>query len=387
MRKFISRKDRIFNYFGIDRTILKGITIENIDTKVLLQAIEYFRGTKVVRIEYTKAETSIQIHNDYYIKSVHINYNGAVIKTSYSMQGFSSVYTVNTILQLQIEPTGYNLKPLTIEEYRQRVIEVFKDMEDIFGIKYNYTSAVFATIELNKTFTIDNDFNKYAAALNLLYSNIPAHRFNSNELKLAIWSSINSRENLKSWENIFVKSSRRILKTYDKAKQLLDTLGAIVNEKLLSLNHKVMRVEYTITDNNILQNHLNTTSVFDDRVTDTALRTLFNSFIDKDLLKPYYKWREQNTQELIDLINHCKAINQQWRLELIRYCRAYDNAHNIPLLFDVNDLRVALLATEKSKRTATVKLNKFKSLLAKEREFNKFNNTSLLKELINKLKV
>lgn len=386
MRKFISRKDRIFNYFGIDRTTLKGITIESINTKVLLQAIEYFRGTKVVRIEYTKAETPIQIHNDYYIKSVHINYDGAVIKTSYSMQTFSGVHTVNTTLQLQIEPTGYNLKPLTIEEYRQRVIEVFKDIEDIFGIKYNYTSAVFATIEVNKTFTIDNDFNKYATALNLLYSNIPAHRFNINELKLAIWASVNTRENLKHWENIFVKSSRRILKTYDKAKQLLDTLGDNVDKKLLYLNHKVMRVEYTITDKNILQNHLNTTSVFDDKVTDTALRTLFNSFIDKDLLKPYYKWREQNTQDLIDLINHCKAINQQWRLELIRYWRAYDNAHNIPLLFDVNDLRVALLATEKNKRTATVKLNKFKSLLAKEREFNKFNNTSLLKEIIYKLK-
>ena len=71
---------------------------------------------------------------------------------------------------------------------------------------------------------------------------------------------------------------------------------------------------------------------------------------------------------------------------MIRRCRAYDNLHNIPLLVDVNDLKGALLVTEKSTRTAIIKLNKFKALIGREREFNRTGNTALLTEVINKLK-
>ena len=60
--------------------------------------------------------------------------------------------------------------------------------------------------------------------------------------------------------------------------------------------------------------------------------------------------------------------------------------HNIPLLIDVNDLKGALLVTEKSTRTAIIKLNKFKALISREREFNRTGNTALLTEVINKLK-
>lgn len=386
MYNFKKKKRRKLNYFGIDRTTLNGITVKNINTKVLLSAIDsYDRNT--IRLEYTTAETPLQINKDNYIKSIFINFNGAVVNTKYTRIGFSGSYTVDTKLQLQINSNSYNLKPLTIEEYRQRVTNIFTDIEYIFGVEYDYSSAVFTKIELNKTFTIEKEFKSYKTALNLLYSNIPPNRFSSNELKLATWSSINSSQNIISTETKQVKSKRRTLKTYDKVKQLIDVLGQNnIDEKLLELNHKVMRFEYTITDKDILKKYLTTNAVFDEHITDKALKTLFNEFIEKDILNPYYKWREQNTQNLIDLINDCKAVGQHWRLELIRRCRAYDNLHNIPLLVDVNDLKGALLVTEKSTRTAIIKLNKFKALISREREFNRTGNTALLTEVINKLK-
>ena len=386
MYNFKKKKRRKLNYFGIDRTTLNGITVKNINTKVLLSAIDsYDRNT--IRLEYTTAETPLQINKDNYIKSIFINFNGAVVNTKYTRIGFSGSYTVDTKLQLQINSNSYNLKPLTIEEYRQRVTNIFTDIEYIFGVEYDYSSAVFTKIELNKTFTIEKEFKSYKTALNLLYSNIPPNRFSSNEIKLATWSSINSSQNIISTETKQVKSKRRTLKTYDKVKQLIDVLGQNnIDEKLLELNHKVMRFEYTITDKDILKKYLTTNAVFDEHITDKALKTLFNEFIEKDILNPYYKWREQNTQNLIDLINDCKAVSQHWRLELIRRCRAYDNLHNIPLLVDVNDLKGALLVTEKSTRTAIIKLNKFKALISREREFNRTGNTALLTEVINKLK-
>lgn len=386
MQYFKKKTRRKLNYFGIDRTTLNGITVKNINTKVLLSAIDsYDRNT--IRLEYTTAETPLQINKDNYIKSIFINFNGAVVNTKYTRIGFSGSYTVDTKLQLQINSNSYNLKPLTIEEYRQRVTNIFTDIEYIFGVEYDYSSAVFTKIELNKTFTIEKEFKSYKTALNLLYSNIPPNRFSSNELKLATWSSINSSQNIISTETKQVKSKRRTLKTYDKVKQLIDVLGQNnIDEKLLELNHKVMRFEYTITDKDILKKYLTTNAVFDEHITDKALKTLFNEFIEKDILNPYYKWREQNTQNLIDLINDCKAVSQHWRLELIRRCRAYDNLHNIPLLVDVNDLKGALLVTEKSTRTAIIKLNKFKALISREREFNRTGNTALLTEVINKLK-
>lgn len=386
MYNFKKKKRRKLNYFGIDRTTLNGITVKNINTKVLLSAIDYY-DRNTINLEYTTAKTPLQINKDNYIKSIFINFNGAVVNTKYTRIGFSGSYTVDTKLQLQINSNSYNLKPLTIEEYRQRVTDIFTDIEYIFGVEYDYSSAVFTKIELNKTFTIEKEFKSYKTALNLLYSNIPPNRFSSNELKLATWSSINSSQNTISTETMQVKSKRRTLKTYDKVKQLIDVLGQNnIDEKLLELNHKVMRFEYTITDKDILKKYLTTNAAFDEHITDKALKTLFNEFIEKDILNSYYKWREQNTQNLIDLINDCKAVSQHWRLELIRRCRAYDNLHNIPLLVDVNDLKGALLVTEKSTRTAIIKLNKFKALISREREFNRTGNTALLTEIINKLK-
>ncbi len=386
MYNFKRKNRRKLNYFGIDRTTLNGITVKNINTKVLLSAIDYY-DRNTINLEYTTAKTPLQINKDNYIKSIFINFNGAVVNTNYTRKGFSDLYAVDTKLQLQINPNSHNLKPLTIEEYRQRVTDIFTDIEYIFGIEYNYSSAVFTKIELNKTFTIEKEFKSYKTALNLLYSNIPPNRFSNNELKLATWSSINSSQNTISTETMQVKSTRRTLKTYDKVKQLIDVLGQNnIDERLLELNHKVMRFEYTITDKEILKKHLTTNAVFDEHITDKALRTLFDELIEKDILNPYYKWRKQNTQNLIDLINNCKAVSQHWRLELIRRCRAYDNLHNIPLLVDVNDLKGALLVTEKSTRTAIIKLNKFKALIGREREFNRTENTALLTEVINKLK-
>ena len=386
MYNFKKKTRRKLNYFGIDRTILNGITVKNINTKVLLSAIDYY-DRNTISLEYTTAETPLQISKDNYIKSISINFNGAVVNTNYTRIGFSGSYIVDTKLQLQINPNSYNLKPLTVEEYRQRVTDIFTDIEYIFGIEYDYSGAVFTKIELNKTFTIEKEFKSYKTALNLLYSNIPANRFSNDELKLAEWSSISSSQNTKNKETMQVKSKRRTLKTYDKIKQLIDVLGQNnIDERLLELNHKVMRFEYTITDKEILKKHLTTNAVFDEHITDKALKTLFDEFIEKDILNPYYKWRKQNTQNLIDLINDCKAVSQHWRLELIRRCRAYDNLHNIPLLVDVNDLKGALLVTEKSTRTAIIKLNKFKALIGREREFNRTGNTALLTEVINKLK-
>lgn len=386
MYNFKKKTRRKLNYFGIDRTTLNGITVKNINTKVLLSAIDSYDGN-TLRLEYTTAETPLQINKDNYIKSIFINFNGAVVNTNYTRVGFSGSYAVDTKLQLQINPNSYNLKPLTVEEYRQRVTDIFTDIEYIFGIEYDYSSAVFTKIELNKTFTIEKEFKSYKTALNILYSNIPPNRFSNNELKLATWSSINSSQNTLSTETNQVKSKRRTLKTYDKVKQLIDVLGQNnIDERLLELNHKVMRFEYTITDKEILKKYLTTNAVFDEHITNNALRTLFDELIEKDILNPYYKWRKQNTQNLIDLINDCKAVSQHWRLELIRRCRAYDNLHNIPLLVDVNDLKGALLVTEKSTRTAIIKLNKFKALIGREREFNRTGNTALLTEVINKLK-
>lgn len=386
MYNFKKKTRRKLNYFGIDRTTLNGITVKNINTKVLLSAIDSYDRNSI-RLEYTTAETPLQINKDNYIKSIFINFNGAVVNTNYTRIGFSGSYTVDTKLQLQINPNSYNLKPLTVEEYRQRVTDIFTDIEYIFGIEYDYSSAVFTKIELNKTFTIDKEFKSYKTVLNLLYSNIPPNRFSNDELKLATWSSINSSQNTISTETMQVKSTRRTLKTYDKVKQLIDVLGQNnIDERLLELNHKVMRFEYTITDKEILKKHLTTNAVFDEHITDKALKTLFDELIEKDILNPYYKWRKQNTQNLIDLINDCKAVSQHWRLEFIRRCRAYDNLHNIPLLVDVNDLKGALLVTEKSTRTAIIKLNKFKALIGREREFNRTGNTALLTEVINKLK-
>ena len=60
MYNFKKKKRRKLNYFGIDRTTLNGITVKNINTKVLLSAIDsYDRNT--IRLEYTTAETPLQI--------------------------------------------------------------------------------------------------------------------------------------------------------------------------------------------------------------------------------------------------------------------------------------------------------------------------------------
>lgn len=368
-----------FNYFGIDKSVLGDIYITSIDEEKLKKAVDSY-DSSVIKLDYTKDKTLYSL-DDRYIRSIYINMYGAKITTKCtSKENDTELIQSISKADIHINPIGFNIKPLSISEYQERLKQVFDNVKDIVGIEYNYSSAVFKKLEINKTFTIDSDFSKYKRCIDLLVNNIPTCRFsNTGELKVAQWECVKDKH--KTFETLLLKSKRRQLKIYDKVKQLIDIsrtddqLKAVVNT-IQHLNHKVMRVEYTLQDLGFVKD-----------MTDKQIAKLFKDNFNADILHPYKEWREINKTTLISLVNSCKRVDRYWKVEFVRRCKAYEHNHRIPLLFDVEDLKEVLYITEGSTRKAQDKLSQIKTIIRKDKSYNLVGNSSKLNELLKKIQV
>lgn len=366
-----------FNYVGIDKSVIENIRIKNIDENKFREATKSYDDS-IIKVSYTKDKTLYSL-KDINIKSITINIYGAKVVTKCLENGTKAEFTkAITESDIQINPLGFNIKPLKVSEYLKRLDEIFISINNIFGIEYDYSDASFKKLEINKTFTINNDFNKYKRCVDLLISNIPPNRFsNTDELKIAQWDCIKDKR--KTSETILLKSKRRQLKIYDKVKQLIDIsrknkeLKTVVDE-IEYLNHKVMRVEYTLKNLGLVTD-----------MSDKKIIELFNYNFKADILDSYKIWRKSNKTVLIDLINRCKTKSRYWKNELIRKCKTYEYNHRIPLLFDVEDLKEALYITEGSKRKAQRKLSQIKTIIKKDKTFNLMGNTAKLNEIFKKI--
>lgn len=76
-------------------------------------------------------------------------------------------------LSIFVSDDGNNKQNLNAEEYKDRIKTVLDRLEEVYGVEIDRENIQAKSIEINATFVLEDDFEKYSRVIRLLMSNLP----------------------------------------------------------------------------------------------------------------------------------------------------------------------------------------------------------------------
>jgi hypothetical protein len=365
---------------GIDRSVLCDFIVLRVDTEKLKNNIQNEGEKSYSKIVYDD-KSPVELENGKRVgKLVIKNSRIGKLTVSFEKNNLSGKQYVNSSLELMVSADNNNIQNLNTAEYQTRIIDVFNELEERYGVIVDYSTIMIKKLELNATFFLNEAYEKYRQPILLLIRSVPPKRYGKNQsnnsVKYATWHEANMQSGEDKLETALVKNSSIELKIYNKGKHLKD-IG-----KIDELDRDIMRVEYTIKDKRILENAFGDNLVTS--LTDEKINELFRKYFNRDIAAPYYQWASKNHKQLVELTKKHREQYQKWTSTFFRECRQYEAIHGLPILFDLNDMRKVFKELEpKSGRNSTKKFNKFKNQAIYETDL--IGNTARVKEIIFKI--
>lgn len=373
---------KLVERIGIDRSVLYDFGVIKVDTEKLKKNLDNNdSGRSYTNIVYDD-HSPIQLANGKRIGKLIIKDSRiGKLKVSFERSNLSKKQYVNCSLEITVSDGSNNLQNLDTLSYQKRILDVFQDLEERYGVTIDYSTISVKRLEINATFFLKESYDKYKQPLLLLIRNVPVTRYgkdrNSNSVKYATWHEANMKTNIDRLETILVKNKSVELKIYNKRKHLED-IGILDNP-----GRDIMRVEYTIKDRRILKHAFGDNLV--SSMTDEKITNLFKKYFNRDIVAPYYQWASKNHQQLLELTKKHRSQYQKWTSTFFRECRQYEAVHGLPILFDIDDMESVIneLEQKKTGRNRSHKFDKFKEQAVYEKDL--VGNTARVKEIIKKI--
>lgn len=358
-------KERI----GIDKTVICEIAIKAID-KEKLRKKSLQDGIYINFIENEKSP--IVTKNGICISELEIKDDSiGRLLIKHKQNNLTKKEMIICRMELLISGIKSNLQNLNANEYKSRVAQVFEKLEVEYGIVIDSTDVSLKEIEINCTFKLQENWNKYRAALLLIAKNMPERYGNRNEVKFMSWQSVTSSGTV--LENIHLKNKTTELKIYNKSKQIKDTYPDV------NCDDNLIRIEYKIKDKRMIKSNFGSRKVAD--ITDEKINKLFRKYWQRDVVIPYLQWRDQNRNELFAKAKEHMSTDIHWVSNFVRDCRQIEAKRGLPLLFDVDDMRIVFRKLEPNNlKSAGNKFRRFRKRM--EFESDLIGNSKRIKEII-----
>ena len=358
-------KERI----GIDKTVICEIAIKKID-KDKLRKKSLQDGIYVNFVENEKSPIITQ--DGICVSELEIKDDSiGRLLIKHKQNNLTKKEMIICRMELLISGTKSNLQNLNADEYKSRVAQVFKKLENEYGIIIDSTDVSLKEIEINCTFKLQENWNKYRAALLLIAKNMPERYGNKNEVKFMSWQSVTSSGMI--LENVHLKNKTTELKIYNKSKQIKDTYPDV------QCDDDLIRIEYKIKDKRMIKSNFGSRRVSD--ITDDKINKLFRKYWQRDVVIPYLQWRDQNRNELFEKAKEHMSTDMHWVSNFIRDSRQIEANRDLPLLFDIDDMRVIFRKLEPDNlKSAGNKFRRFRKRM--EFESDLIGNTKRIKEVI-----
>ncbi len=382
VQKNENRQDlNLVERIGIDRSVLCNFNVLEVDEKKFKNAAQNQFGEKVYSQIMHDDQSPIKLDDGRGVSKLVIKHSRiGKLMVSFEKNNLSGREYIKSSLELMVSEDANNVQNLNSVEYQARISNVFKELDEKFGLKIDYSSIRIKKLEINATFFLNEAYEKYRLPILLLIRNVPVKRYGKNKennaVKYAAWYEANAKLGEEKLETALVKNSSIELKIYNKGKHLND-LGMID-----ALDKGLMRVEYTIKDRRILQNAFGDDLVTS--LTDQKINSLFRKYFNRDIVVPYQNWVCRNHEHLVNLTKKHRKLYQRWTSTFFRECRQYEELHGLPALFDIEDMKSVFRELEKkSARNSARKFAKFKDRAIFEADL--FGNTARVKEIISKI--
>lgn len=363
--------------FGIDYTELGGIKLKSIeDINALIKNKNviismshgeiYLIGDK--RGNYIKC-TNIQISDE---KITKLNIGIKVEKD------FCKEYV---LLNMSIDGKGNNLLPLSYNDYLNKVYDTINYIYNTYGIELDIENISFKTLEINKTFILNNEWSVYEEILQV-FAYLKPKRYKETKMFLD--------ENLKQ---ITIENKSIAIKVYNKKRQLKqikkwDSINPLTFEKIegftkgMNVEDKgIMRIEIVLKTHKKIQQSLGDNKL--NNIKQEDLEKFFDKEIMKSLVLNFDSYIEESNKKLRQI------AKEEREKDIKKWVKAFfleslgekiDNNKNLDLVFDIEQLLNIIKEHTKSNYSRSKKnieyyINKHE---------NKKNNLKNMDEIINK---
>lgn len=290
------------NVFGIDKTTLVNIQINEIDLQHL-----YYLQTVGRNISINEAKdgkgfdiplTNGSIGSFSYIKIID-NFLFLDLTIGCINNKKCRVYYTKINLSSSIANNVSNLFPLSVGDYKAKLNNLTDYFKQLYHIDLSFENSRFEEIEINRTFETNYLFEEYTPIFDTLVDYMPQSRFKYK----ALYGECIGQPNTPTTYEFLTKKrqknnkSAKRLKIYDKSKE--QRIRKIdIGEK------QYIRFEYVLREEQIT-NNLSTNEVA--KLTDEAMLSFFIDSINKDVFNTLDIADNKITIQLTKLYKEIKA--------------------------------------------------------------------------------
>lgn len=301
--------------YGIDKSEIRNITIDSID-------LDKLRASDVVfNVSSSDAAIPIKLHDsDDYIKLDRLYITDNLLFNTFTLdykkdRGTRAYYS---ILDLAIAPKYAkkdNRRPLTADEYKQKLNTIKQYLIDRYGIYTDFTDSKIKKIELNITQKMKHPFTAYK----LLFEAIKEER------NLKTYPCFMPFMKGLEYNTYYFYSKIQHMKLYNKTKELHDSFKIEISDELT-------RLEYTLIGYDKINAKLGTINPF--KLTDSIIAKFLNESITEDVFKPINRYIAKSNKELT---KKYKQLKKQYKRGYIREFAHYANSKDA-LVFDIEQV-------------------------------------------------
>lgn len=311
----------------IDKLVLSGVAIQEIDNPDDLEKKGILFNGKSKMKYYTKSGkefTKLSIKDDFF--------GNLKVGVNYGTGGLYSKLSTSVKKKL-----CSNLICNTMYDYKKQMEITQKYLIEKYGIYADFENAVVNSIEINRTFQIDNSISDYQRPIELIAWNIPGKkRMNLvQDFKRKTENGFNtetfvitSRKNQKNkYEKTKKSKQYEELIFYDKTKQL---------EKIISLSKVYMRFEIKIIGSAKIKKMMGTNKFFE--MTDRNINNFFNNEIKEVIIDPYTIWKKRRDRRILKLLKSQRIESHDWIVNTLLFLENEELKNGVPSILDVSDI-------------------------------------------------
>lgn len=222
-------------------------------------------------------------------------------------------------------PHDTNIVGFSANDYRSWLNEIAAYMESFYGITIDIRQAKYLSMEVQRTFTLDDTFASYHRVFNLLFKSF------SKQLKLKVSNTmcdLSAESDLPN--SYYVSSSNCTIKLYDKKLQQ-------ESNRDISVSQNLVRFEITLKNSERIRRFFGTKLVSD--MNDVVINQKFHDFVKNMLAKPFYKNRLALRKHLRFLLTRqCDFSSKKWVYKLSHFVLNDEVEKEKPFLLDTNEL-------------------------------------------------
>lgn len=303
----------------IDKTKIRGISIEKLDLEVLRTSDAIYNitdDTQYYMVEDAKHKEQYILLDRLTIKDDDISFRLDYRKN----KGVKNYYTeLDLTIKTKKSKDVNNVVALTSDQQITKLKEIKEYLRFRYGVYIDFKDSRYYYIELNKTRQMEHDFNSYRHIFHAIVEQ-------RNKNKYRKFASLTSG-GYEDKEIIYLSSKVETLKLYNKSKQMWDCFK-------ISIDKNMLRLEYVLNGYEKISDKLGTCKVTE--LTDDSIKQFIDNEIKEDVFNSVEKEITEENKVLKKVYSDLKKTRRCYIKDFCSYCNKKGvNLFSIEQIYDI----------------------------------------------------